>query len=145
MANAAGPESLEDYFQKGALLGWSKRGNKSLVRRYQAKLWRRKKLPIIEGLSYLAYKITKFFFDEFYKPKMTDLQIFGNSFCKFGLVSTYQRFSATLWPKSSPSKDSGPSAAMVQGRQLPIAQLHIHVCTHMYTFAHFIMCIFKQK
>ena len=37
----------------------------------------------------------------FYKLNMTDLQI-GNSFCEFGLVSTYQRFSAAFWPKSAP-------------------------------------------
>ena len=35
----------------------------------------------------------KLFF-EFYKPNMTDLHMLGNRFCKFGLVSTYQRFSA---------------------------------------------------
>ena len=35
---------------------------------------------------------------EFYKPDQTrpDLQMLGNSFCKFGLVSTYQRFSAAF-------------------------------------------------
>ena len=32
---------------------------------------------------------------------MRDLKMLWNSFC-FGLVSTYQRFSATLWPKSAP-------------------------------------------
>ena len=31
---------------------------------------------------------------------MTDLQMLGNSFCKFGLVSKYQRFSAAFWPKT---------------------------------------------
>ena len=37
----------------------------------------------------------KFFF-LFNKPNMTGLQILGNSFCEFGLVSTYQRFSAAF-------------------------------------------------
>ena len=32
-------------------------------------------------------------FKKLYKPNMTDLQMLGNSFCEFGLVSTYQRFS----------------------------------------------------
>ena len=46
---------------------------------------------------------------------MTDLQMLGNSFCEFGLVSTYQRFSATFRPKIVPfwiqsSKDSGHAA-----------------------------------
>ena len=31
-----------------------------------------------------------------YKPNMTDLQLPGNSFCEFGLVSTYQGFSAAF-------------------------------------------------
>ena len=42
---------------------------------------------------------------EFYRPNMTDLQMLGNSFCEFGLVSTistYQRFKAALRPKSAP-------------------------------------------
>ena len=30
---------------------------------------------------------------------MTDLQMLGISFCEFGLVSTYQRFSAAFLPK----------------------------------------------
>ena len=30
---------------------------------------------------------------------MTDLQMLGNSSCEFGLVSTYQRFSAEFDPK----------------------------------------------
>ena len=32
---------------------------------------------------------------------MTDLQMLGKSVCKFGLVSTHQRFSATFLPKSA--------------------------------------------
>ena len=31
---------------------------------------------------------------------MTDLQMLGNSFCEFGLVSTNQRFSAAFDPKA---------------------------------------------
>ena len=46
---------------------------------------------------------------------MTDLQMLGNSFFGFGLVSTYQRFSAAFLPKSAPfwklsSEDAGPAA-----------------------------------
>ena len=49
-ANTAGPESLEDYFQKGDFLG----------------------------------------------QKATLNQMLGNSFCEYGLVSKYQRFSAAF-------------------------------------------------
>ena len=42
------------------------------------------------------------FFFKCYTPNMTDLRMLGNSFCKLGLVSTYQRFSAAFLPKSSP-------------------------------------------
>ena len=50
----------------------------------------------------------------FYKPNMTDLQMLGNSFCEFGLVSKYQRFNDVYWPKSAPfwklsSEDTGPA------------------------------------
>ena len=40
----------------------------------------------------------KFYF-ELHKPNMTDLQMLGNSFREFGLVSTYQRFIAVFDPK----------------------------------------------
>ena len=33
---------------------------------------------------------------------MTELQMLGNRFCEFGLVSTYQRLSVTFRPKSAP-------------------------------------------
>ena len=37
---------------------------------------------------------------------MTDLKVIGNSFCEYGLVSTYQRFSDAFWPKSTPFENS---------------------------------------
>ena len=33
---------------------------------------------------------------------MTDLQMLGDSFYEFGLVSTYQIFSAAFWPNNAP-------------------------------------------
>ena len=53
----AGPESLEDYFQKGALSG-SKSGTKSLVLIYQAKFAKtvhEHLKAVIFGLSFFFY------------------------------------------------------------------------------------------
>ena len=38
---------------------------------------------------------------EMYSQNLTNCQLLVNRFCKFGLVSTYKRFSATFRPKSA--------------------------------------------
>ena len=56
-----------------------------------------------------------------------DLQMLKNNFYKFGLVSTYQRFIATFWLKSSTfqkkfNKDFGPPGwAILQQLKLPLS------------------------
>ena len=48
---------------------------------------------------------------------MTDHQMHGNSFCEFGLVSTYQSFSAAFDPKVHIFENSLPKM---------LAPLHCH-------------------
>ena len=43
---------------------------------------------------------------------MTDLQMLGNSFCEFGLVSTYHCLVHLFW-NNLLSKDSGPAALVI--------------------------------
>ena len=52
------------------------------------------------GFGSELYLLLVLFFNLY--PNLTDLQMLGNSFWEFGLVSTYQRFRAAFWPKSAP-------------------------------------------
>ena len=76
---------------------------------------------------------------KFYKPNMTELQMLGNSFCEFGLVSTYQRFSATFWPQSAIfwkyfTKDSGPavSSSTFLGSKTYLACFAFHLSSRVW-------------
>ena len=58
---------------------------------------------------------------------MTDLQMLGNSFYKFDLVSTYERFSATFRPESYKSNQ-------INNNRLKISQLsRVYVATQYKT------------
>ena len=90
----------------------SKSSSKSLVCRYQAKLSKtvHEHLKVCHiwlikfwlcDLNYVNKNITSFF--KCFESQIwhTLLQMPGNSFCEFGLVSTYLRFSAAFWHKSA--------------------------------------------
>ena len=114
----AGPESSEDYFQKGTLLGQKPalnllyidtRSNSKkicldiffnhiiqlspfssgyLVFTFLPAIGKYSLLKKTIELCEEKYNYT-YFFKKFYKPS-------GNSFCEFGLVSTFERFSAAF-------------------------------------------------
>jgi len=60
--------------------------------------------------------------EKMYKPNMTDLQMLGNSFCEFGLVSTYQRSSAVFDPKVHPFENSLQTIAAQLYRECKLSQ-----------------------
>ena len=58
---------------------------------------------------------------------MTDLQMLGDSFCKFGLVLTYQRFNSLLAPfKNSLLKILAQLPTYLIEFILPIARKYIY-------------------